>query len=156
MPQWMKHKEDSLIRHFGVFGEFAFKQIKTGIDSLKGRPKELSINTLHWACGFQYGFVKSKIKDGKPMSMGVNAMALISYTNIPDEDDDNFKKIVGEVGSDDHFWSAGFKVTFEINGFQLFADMRHVFGSESSLPVKDLRGFNSNIGVTFSTDILSF
>ena len=49
-----------------------------------------------------------------------------------------------------------FKVSFEVNGLQIFGDFRHVFGSEEELPVPDLKGFSYNIGFSFNTEVFGF
>ncbi|MEJ7820683.1 MAG: hypothetical protein WKF85_00100 [Chitinophagaceae bacterium] len=45
------------------------------------------------------------------------------------------------------------KVGFQYNNFQIFADLRHILGDMKSIPIRELRGFNSNIGVVFNAEV---
>ena len=52
------------------------------------------------------------------------------------------------------FTAMGLKISFQYKGFQVFADFRHVPAKEEKIPLRSLRGFNSNIGFVFTTDII--
>lgn len=154
--QKFKQANNGLVRFAGFFGEFALKEIKTDKDSAKGRNETLSLNTLHYTAGYRFGYSKTKTEDGTKNTLGINTAIFISYVNIPDEDDESFRKLINVTGKNNDFWAAGIKFTIDIKGFQLFADLRHVFGSEKNLPLKELKGFNSNLGIAFNTQVFAF
>lgn len=157
---WRKEKpvdgEKGLIFQSGPFLEFAFKKVTNKKDTTDPKFQELSINTLHYTAGYRFGYSKIKSIEGKTYEVGGYFSLFASYVNIPDEDHENFQKITRLSATKNDFFMIGGKVSFELNGFQIFADIRHVFGDEKKLPVKDLKGFNSNIGVAFNTEIFRF
>jgi hypothetical protein len=75
--------------------------------------------------------------------------------NIPDEDKPDYREIFNSSKLTDNIFSAGAKITFQINEFQIYGDFRHAFGSSEKIPVKGLKGFSSNIGVVFNAEIFT-
>lgn len=140
----------------GLFLEFALKKITNKKDTSDPKFQEFTFNTLHYTAGYKWGFSKEKIKDDKTQSMGCEFAVFCSFANIPDEDHDDFEKIINRPSTNNSFGMLGFKVSFEVNGFQIFSDIRQVFGNKDRLPVADLKGFNYNIGVSFNTEVFNF
>jgi hypothetical protein len=140
----------------GFFLEFVTKKIKNEVDTTNFKSVEYVFNTLHYTAGYSRGFNKVSVINNKEYSLGCYISGFLSYVNIPDEDHESFEKIARLSARNNSFLAAGAKVAFEINGFQFFADIRNVFGSKEKLPLKDLKGFNSNIGVSFNTEVVKF
>ncbi len=157
---WQKEKvvtgEKGLVYQSGPFLEFAFKKITNQKDTTDPKFQELAINTLHYTGGYRFGYSKIKSIEGKVYQIGGYFSIFASYVNIPDEDHQNFETITNLKATNNSFLMIGAKVSFELNGFQIFADVRNVFGNEKKLPIKDLKGFNSNIGVAFNTEVFRF
>jgi len=135
------------------FCDFAMKTIQVNSDDPNVKEQERMFNTLHYTAGFKYSYNLLRKVDEKEYECSFNTSIFLSYTNIPDEDIENFNVITKQSTSNSHFVTAGIKFSLGLNGFQIFADLRHTLTKTSSLPLKDLRGFNSNIGVLFSSEI---
>ncbi len=149
---WMKPGTQN-----GMFLEFVTKKIKKDVDTADFKSVEYAFNTLHYTLGYSRGFSKSfDMESSKKYELGCYFSVFASYVNIPNEDHENFEKIANWTSPENSFFALGAKVAFEINGFQFFADLRNVFGSKDNLPMKDLRGFNSNIGIAFNTEVIKF
>jgi hypothetical protein len=140
----------------GLFAEFAFKKITNKKDTADPKFQEFSFNTLHYTVGYKWGFSKQQMIGGKNKNMGVELSVFGSAVNIPNEDHANFEKIINRTATTNAFCMAGFKISFDVNSFQIFSDIRHVFGSSVKLPINDLKGFNYNIGVSFNTEVFEF
>lgn len=155
---WKKYvaTNTNLKKYNAPFVEFVFKKIKREADSGHLKNEEVAFNSLHYTAGYSWGFEKERTIENKMYNVGCNLALFLSFVNIPNEDHQYFEQITGINAFKNSFFAAGVKTTFEINGFQIFADLRHVFRSADKLPLKDLKGFNSNIGVAFNTDIFSF
>ncbi len=157
---WQKEKpidgEKGLVKYTGPFFEFVFKKITNKKDTTDPKFEELSINTLHYTAGYRFGYSKQKFIEGKLYQIGANLSIFASHVNIPNEDHANFEVLTKLKATNNSFFLIGAKVSFELNGFQIFADVRHVFGDEKKLPLKDLKGFNSNVGVAFNTEVFRF
>lgn len=135
--------------HFlSPFFEFSQKNIKVDTSSSQGKSTSGYFSTLSYTFGYSYIFNKI-IGDVK---LGFSFSPYISVLNIPDEDNEDYRKIFKQSNLPSELWSFGFKTVFQVRGFQIFADMRHLKGPKSSVP-RELRGFNSNIGVSFTADI---
>lgn len=163
--QYEKHfiNEAGKIHTNAVFFEMGVKSIQS--DSVvKGQ--KLSFDALNYTIGYKYGF--SYIKDnpfekGKTVNLGFYFSPFISAYNIPDEDREDYKKILltnGTVtgnGNDlsDFVINAGVKTGFHFNGMEFFADLRHVMGG-NKVPIRELKGFHANIGFVFNADVLNF
>ena len=147
----IKGKNNSLFNeghYYAPFLEFSQKNIKVDTSSKQGKSTSGYFSTLSYTVGISYIFNRTIEKT----PIGFSLSPYLSALNIPDEDNDDFRKIFGNPKLPSTIISFGIKTVFQIKGFQIFADMRHVWGSESKVP-RDLRGFNSNIGVTFNADI---
>lgn len=141
------------------FFEFSHKNIRTD-SSEKGKP--LSFATLNYTTGIKYTFNVLKTaadEDEKDTEASLSLSAYLSYLNIPDEDIEPYRailskgKIFDPVTLDDSFWSLGLKIGGQFKSFGIFADFRAVLGKESKLPLTELRGFHSNIGLIINTEI---
>jgi len=134
--------------HFlAPFFEFSQKNIKVDTSN-QGKGTSGFFSTLTYTFGYSYIF--NKVIENTPVGFSVSPY--LSALNIPDEDNDDFRKVLNNSRLPSTLLSFGIKTVFQIKGFQIFADMRHLWGSDAKVP-RDLRGFNSNIGVTFNADI---
>lgn len=134
--------------YLAPFFEFSQKNIKVDTSSAQGKNTSGYFSTLTYTFGYSYIFNRKIEKT----EIGFSISPYISALNIPDEDNDDFRKIFNNTKLPSTLYSFGIKTVFQIKGFQIFADMRHLWGSDVKVP-RDLRGFNSNIGVTFNADI---
>ena len=150
------NRENNIAAYKGPFLEFAVKKITNKKDTSDPKSQEFNFNTLHYTAGYKWGFTKEKFKDNKTQNIGCELAIFYSHVNIPDEDHKSFEKILNRTATKNDFGMLGFKVSFEVNGLQIFSDIRHVFGSETKLPVDDLKGFSYNIGVSFNTEVFRF
>jgi hypothetical protein len=151
-PQYSRDAQAILTtkKHWGtIFLEFANKNIKVEPDSANIKLATLSFSTLSYTLGIRYTFEFKKADHFGAFSIAT----FLSYVNIPDEDIQDYRHILNSAKLTDSFLAFGIKTVFQINDFQIFADFRHVLGSETKIPLKDLRGFSSNIGVTFNAEI---
>jgi hypothetical protein len=148
-----KQRSSDLSHSLEFFFEFATKRIDLTIDSTNSKSSKVGFNTLHYTGGFRFSYGLSRVEADKKYNAALGGAVFISNTNIPDEDNAALETITNGKVEKNSFWSVGVKLGIEVNGFQLFADLRHVFGDDKKLPIKDLKGFNSNIGVAFNTEI---
>jgi hypothetical protein len=134
--------------YLAPFFEFSQKNIKVDTSSNQGKNTSGFFSTLIYTFGYSYIFNRTIEKT----PIGFSVSPYVSAINIPDEDNEDYRKIFNSQTLPSTLYSFGIKTVFQIKGFQIFADMRHLWGSSSKVP-RDLRGFNSNIGVTFNADI---
>jgi hypothetical protein len=134
--------------YLAPFFEFSQKNIKVDTSSNQGKNTNGFFSTLIYTFGYSYIFNRTIEKT----PIGFSVSPYVSAINIPDEDNEDYRKIFNSQTLPSTLYSFGIKTVFQIKGFQIFADMRHLWGSSSKVP-RDLRGFNSNIGVTFNADI---
>lgn len=144
---------DDLMSISEFFIEFATKEIKVNGDSGTSKSPTYRFNTLHYTAGFRLGYGFNKILNGSEYNGAVSLTPFVSCTNIPNEDKASLEAIVGAPVIKDLFFSAGVKIGVQINGFQIFADLRQTFSKKDRFPVQDLQGFNSNIGVAFNAQV---
>lgn len=134
--------------YLAPFFEFSQKNIKVDTSTRQGKNTSGYFSTLTYTVGYSYIFTR----DIEKTTIAFSVSPYLSALNIPDEDNDDFRKIFNNPKLPSTLLSFGIKTVFQIKGFQIFADMRHLWGSDTKVP-RDLRGFNSNIGVTFNADI---
>jgi hypothetical protein len=151
-----KNPQNGLYNYNGLFLEFVSKKITNKKDTTDPKSQVVSINSLHYTAGYKWGFSKMGTVKGELYETACDLSIFASFVNIPDEDHDRFQTIANLQARNNSFFMIGAKVSFELNGFQIFADLRHVFGNKNKLPLTDLHGFSSNIGVAFTADILRF
>ena len=130
------------------FYEFANKSIKG-----RNENENRSFYTLNSSVGisFQYLFV-----DANEDKISLSVSPYIAWVNVPEPGKKDYRYLLtGDENSTlmDNIKSAGVKVTFQYNYFQIFADFRDVHGNKSELPVKGFGGFHPNIGVVFNAEI---
>ena len=146
------------------FFEFSYKDIKSDSSVENQR---LYFTSLSYTAGLKYvyGFKKPNPDDDKKFtSISFYAIPYFSVLNIPNEDTADYRALLKKnVKPDqsngplsDNIYAAGFKIGFQINGLQVFADFRNVLNKEEGLPIRELRGFNANIGIVFSADAIEF
>ncbi|MGN6435120.1 MAG: hypothetical protein ACTHMM_01255 [Agriterribacter sp.] len=139
--------DDDELHFISPFFEFANKTVK-------GRKDDSTryFSTLSYTLGFRYHFLFLNSDDKVSFSVA----PFYSVINVPDEDNEDYRYLF--TGKEDATLSSsikslGIKVAFQYNNFQIFADLRHVLGKERNVAVRELRGFNSNVGVTFNASI---
>ncbi len=134
--------------YLAPFFEFSQKNIKVDTTTEQGKSTSGYFSTLTYTFGYSYIFNKTIDKT----EIGFSVVPYISVMNVPNEDNEDYRKIFNSPKLPSVLTSFGIKTIFQVKGFQIFADMRHLWGSDKKIP-RDLRGFNSNIGVTFNADI---
>jgi hypothetical protein len=140
-------KDSQNFHLYSLFTELSTKSIKGRRDD-----STRNFNTLNWAFGLRYQYLFKKDND----AISLTFSPFISIVNVPDEDNKDYRYLfTGDENSNlkSAITSFGCKITFQYNGLQFFADLRHVFGSEDSVPIRELRGFNQNIGVIFNAEL---
>jgi len=129
------------------FFEFSLKNIKS-----EKKEQERYFNTLSSVLGLRYQYFLREGNDDFSFTTAV----FFSSISVPDEDLKDYRFLfAGDENAiiQPRIHSIGFKSTFQVNRFQIFADLRHVFGKEEKIALRELRGFNSNIGVVFNATI---
>jgi hypothetical protein len=159
---WLNQVENGLNSHsLAPYFEFSHKAIKSDTSN---KSPELSFATLNYTLGLKYIFNIFRLsKDEKPKETDASFFVslYLSSLNIPDEDIDDYQAILSKGKTfnpaqlTDDFRSVGIKIGAQINSFGVFADFRHVLGNDNKIPLKELRGFHSNIGFTLNTDIFN-
>ncbi len=129
------------------FYEFANK-------SIKGRNNDSTrtFYTLNSSFGvnLQYLFVDGSDK----VSFAVSPY--LASVNVPDPGKQDYRYLfTGDENSQlkTTVKSWGVKVTFQYNYFQIFSDFRTVYGNETDIPIKGIRGFHPNIGIVLNAEI---
>lgn len=151
------------IHSSAIFFELGVKSIRTDSAFKAGK---LSFDALNYTLGYKYGFCyikKDAVEEGKNLNLGFYISPFISAFNIPDEDKDDYKKILlynatvtgNPENLTDFVVNFGVKTGFHFNGIEFFSDLRHVLG-KSKVPIRELRGFHANIGFIFNADVLNF
>ena len=150
------NKEDPKREHFLVpFLEFSNKSIKASQDTGNAKSTSFHFSTLNYTAGCKYLFHYRKSVEKKENDVYFSIATYLSYLNIPDQDTVDYRILLRSKTISGNLWSAGVKVAVQYNNFSIFADFRHVIGSETRIPVRELRGFSSNIGVVFNAEIFS-
>jgi hypothetical protein len=126
------------------FYEFSTKNINRENDSI-----QLRFTTINHVIGARYSFMHRVQNDNITFSVAT----FLAFNNIADQDNKDFRSIFESEKLPSSINSLGFKVAFQFNNFQAYADLRHILGDEEKIPVRSLRGFNSNIGVVFNAEI---
>jgi hypothetical protein len=163
--QWEKYNfcANGKTHSTAIFLEMAVKSIQTD-SSEKGR--KLFFDALNYTIGFKYGYHYQRdnpFETDKKVNLGFYVAPFISAYNIPDEDRDDYKKIMLKNATitgnaddlSDFIVNLGIKMGFHFNGMEFFTDLRHVLG-DKKVPIRELRGFHANIGFVFNADVLNF
>lgn len=129
---------------FGALLEFSNKSIR-----LNPNDTVRHFSTLNYSAGVRY--MNSTKTDDFYVVFGVTPY--LAMTNVPDEDNGDYRYLFKSSALPSAVWSVGTRFLIQINNFQAFADLRHVLGSESKLPIRELRGFTSNIGFVFNAEV---
>ena len=142
--------DDDKTAHFASpFLEFAHKNVKTEKDKV-----EYYFSLLHYTFGCKYIFRYYFEENGKDENIALCFAPYFSIYNVPDEDNDDFRFLMGSNKLPSNFNALGIKISLQYKGFQVFGDFRHVPGDDEKIPLRSIRGFNSNIGFVFTTDII--
>ena len=150
-------KDDQTKEHFVVpFFEFSHKNIKASQDTGKGNSVAFHFSTLNYTLGCKYLFHYKRTIDNTEHDVYFSLAGYLSFLNIPDQDTADYRALLKSKTLSDNLWSTGLKVAVQYNNFSIFADFRHVLGSAARIPVRELRGFSSNIGVVFNAEIFGF
>lgn len=146
------YKEHCLVPFF----EFSNKSIKASRDTGNAKLASYHFSTLNYTTGLKYLFRFSKTVDSTEHNVDFTLTGYLSYLNIPNQDTADYRILLKSKTVNDNIWAMGIKIGIQYNNFSIFADLRHVLGSDKRIPIRELRGFNSNIGVLFNADILRF
>lgn len=141
----MKDDRDRINFHFGIpFFEFSTKNIKGSDDK-----QDLSFSTLNYAIGFRYQFNSHRFQDDASFSVS----PYFAWINVADEDNEDYWKLFNDSTNSlrSTVRSFGVKVAFQYNNFQIFADLKSV--KKDDISIREIRGFNSNIGIVFNAEI---
>ena len=143
--------------HYVVpFFEFSNKNVKASQDTGGAKLASYYFSTLNYTAGCKYLFHFNKKIDSVDHNVDFSLTGYLSYLNIPNQDTADYRILLKSKTINDNLWAIGLKVAMQYNNFSIFADFRHVLGSDKRIPVRELRGFNSNIGVVFNADIFGF
>lgn len=143
--------------HYVVpFFEFSNKSIRASQDTGNAKLASYHFSTLNYTIGCKYLFRYNKTVDSTNHNVYFSMAGYLSYLNIPNQDTADYRVLLKSNTISDNLWALGIKVGVQFNNFSIFADFRHVLGSDKKIPVRELRGFNSNIGVVFNADIFGF
>ena len=135
--------------YLSPFFEFAHKNVKSEKDKT-----EYYFSLLHYTIGCKYIFRYHFEENEKDENIALSIAPYLSIYNIPDEDNNDYWVLMGSDKLPSNFNAVGIKISFQYKGFQVFADFRHVPADEEKIPLRSIRGFNSNIGFVFTTDII--
>jgi hypothetical protein len=138
------------------FLEFSNKNVRASQDTGSGKSMSYHFSTLNYTVGCKYLFRFSRTVDSTDHNVDFSLTGYLSYLNIPNQDTADYRILLKDKTISDNLWALGIKVGVQYNNFSIFADFRHVLGSDKRIPVRELRGFNSNIGVVFNADIFGF
>jgi hypothetical protein len=157
-------KYETAVHALSPFFEFSYKDIKSD-SSVENQRLYFTSLTYTTGLKYVYGFKKPNPDDAQKFtSISFYAIPYFSILNIPNEDTADYRALLKRNVKayqpnkplSDNIYTAGFKIGFQINGLQVFADFRNVLNKEESLPIRELRGFNANIGIIFSADAIEF
>jgi hypothetical protein len=129
-----------------------FAEVSTKNISATKDKQERFFNTISYVAGGRYQYY---FRDGTD-DISFTTALFFSLVNVPDEDNKDYRFLfTGDENSPlkSAISSIGAKFTLQVNRFQIFADLRHAFGNDQQIPIRDLKGFNSNIGVLFNASI---
>lgn len=135
--------------YIAPFLEFAQKNIKSEKDKI-----EYYFSLLHYTIGCKYIFRYYFKDENKLENIALSFAPYLSVYNIPDEDNDDYWVLIGNHDMPSNFNAVGIKISFQYKGFQVFADFRQVNDNKDKIGVREIKGFNSNIGFAFTTDII--
>ena len=148
----LEHNEHFIVPFF----EFSHKNINASRDTGNSKSVAYHFSTLNYTLGCKYLFHYKKSIEKTDNDVYFSLAGYLSYLNIPDQDSTDYRILLKSKTLSDNLWSAGLKVVVQYNNFSIFADFRHVLGSATRIPVRELRGFSSNIGVVFNAEIFGF
>jgi len=129
------------------FFEFSTKNIRATRDD-----QERYFSTLNYVAGARYQYY---FKEGDDEISFTSAL-YYSVINVPNEDNKDFRHLfTGDENSalKSSITALGTKFTLQVNRFQIFADLKNVYGNDTEVPVRELKGFNANVGVVFNATI---
>jgi len=157
-------KRDDVTGHvLSPFFEFAFKKI---VSDSNVNNQKLYFSSLTYTAGIKYtfGYSKLNLNDSTRVNLSFFAIPYISLLDIPNEDTADYKALIirnakqssNNYTLTDNISTAGIKIGFQINSLQVFADFRSVLNKRGKIPVRELQGFHTNIGIVFNADVFEF
>jgi hypothetical protein len=141
--------DDNTAHYISPFLEFAQKNVKAEKDKT-----DYYFSLLHYTLGCRYVFRYYFEDENKLENIALSFAPYLSVYNIPDEDNDDYRILIGNNNMPSNFNAVGIKISFQYKGFQVFADFRQVNDKNDKISVRAIKGFNSNIGFAFTTDII--
>lgn len=155
--------DDETGHQLSGFFEFAYKKI---VSDSTYQNQALYFKSLNYTLGLKYIYgisVTDKDDAKKSLNLSFFSIPYISFLNIPDEDDADYRSLLLRTAKNttftsadsairDHITSIGVKIGFQVNSIQIFADFRSVCSSKK-IPIRELKGFHSNIGFLFNADV---
>ena len=128
--------------------------------------QKLYFSSLTYTAGIKYtfGYSKLNLNDSTRVNLSFFAIPYISLLDIPNEDTADYKALIirnakqssNNYTLTDNISTAGIKIGFQINSLQVFADFRSVLNKRGKIPVRELQGFHTNIGIVFNADVFEF
>lgn len=159
-------KKDDVTGHaLSPFFEFSYKNIASNIESdSNSEDQKLHFTTLNYSLGIKYIFGLNRIENKDTMNLSFFAIPYLSFSNIPNEDTSDYRILLTrkvelnprDGNLTDNITTAGFKIGFQFNGLQVFADFRSVLNKQEKVPIRELKGFHANIGFVFNTNALDY
>ncbi len=142
-----------IISFFLHFFEFGLKNIKATVsDTLYG------FDVLSYTLGGRYAFHHEfEVKQGEETVSRSATFSLIPYVhflNVANEDNEAYRKIFNQTDLPSVLVSWGIKVVAQYHHFGIYADFKNMFDNGIKNP--DIKGFNSNIGIVISADLIQF
>jgi len=144
---------DGLSYYYGLLGEFTNKKIAAS-KKRDGTDTSVYFNVNSLTLGLK-GAVFYQPDTSTLLSL--TGVFYYNYIHIPDKDSTDFRYILKQPNLSSSFNSIGVKVTFGINDFQIYADMRHTYYNPAEIiPDRGLASFNANIGIIVPVTILKY
>lgn len=137
-----------------AFGEFGLKNVKAKINDTA-----FTFDILNYTLGGRFSYNYSfEVKQGDEMVQRNATFSIIPYihfSNIPNEDNEDYRTIFKEDKLPSVLFSLGVKVLAQYHHFGIFADLKSMT-KNAEINNRDIKGFNSNIGVVVSGELLQF
>jgi hypothetical protein len=147
------NENDGWSYYYGLLSEFTNKKI-AATKKRSGGDTSVYFNVNSITVGVKGGVFYQPDNNTVLSVMGV---FYFNYVHIPDKDSTDFRYILRQPKLSTSFNSIGCKITFGINDFQIYADVRHTFyNPDEVISDRGLASFNANVGVIVPVTILKF
>lgn len=140
-----------------ILAEFSLKNISTTVNK-----SDIHFDILNYTLGLRYTFdykfnsIENDKEEEKFASLSI--IPYFNICNIPNEDVEDYKLAFIKNQNEnlpDELYSWGIKVMVQYQQLGVFADFKQMMNS-IDIQNRDIKGFNSNIGIAISTDIFKF